>query len=96
MRFLVWIALSALGCIQTTGGRVVSFEAQASGDPAIVSGGPLRFTTPRGFDVTLNRARLSVGALYLNQQNPQNYSLEESCIQKGIYSHNRLLSNVNP
>lgn len=73
-------------CIQTTGGRVVSFEARASGDPAIVTGGPLTFTTPRGFEVTLARAQLTVGALYLNQQNPQTYSLEESCIQEGIYS----------
>ena len=74
------------GCIQTTGGRQVTFKAQASGDPAIVTGGPLTFTSPRGFDVTLTRAQLTVGALYLNQQNPQNYSLEEACIQEGIYT----------
>jgi hypothetical protein len=74
------------GCIQTTGGNVVAFEAQASGDPAIVSGAPLSFTTPRGYDVTLSRARLTLGALYLNQQNPQSYSLEEACVQDGIYS----------
>jgi hypothetical protein len=80
------LALVLTGCIQTTGGRVVAFQAQASGDPAIVAGAPLTFTTPRGFDVTLTRARLTVGALYLNQQNPQSYSLEQSCIQEGIYS----------
>ena len=74
------------GCIQTTGGRVVCFEAQASGDPAVVTGSPLTFTTPRGFEVTLTRAQVTIGAMYLNQQNPQNYSLEESCIQEGIYS----------
>lgn len=79
-------ALAALGCIQTTGGRIVAFEAQASGDPAVVNGGPLAFTTPAGFDVTLDTARLFVGAVYFNQQNPQNYALEAACIQPGVYS----------
>lgn len=86
MRTTLVLALVMTGCIQTTGGRVVAFQAQASGDPAIVTGAPLTFTTPRGFDVTLTRARLTVGALYLNQQNPQSYSLEQSCLQEGIYS----------
>jgi hypothetical protein len=83
---VVIAAVLISGCIPTTGGNVVAFEAHASGDPAIVTGAPLTFATPRGFDVTLDRARLTIGALYLNQQNPQNYSLEESCIQEGIYS----------
>lgn len=74
------------GCIQTTGGRLVTFQAQASADPTVVTGGPLEFTTPRGFVVTLSRAHVTVGAVYLNQQNPQNYALEQSCIQEGIYS----------
>jgi hypothetical protein len=74
------------GCIQTTGGNLVSFAALAQGDPAVVTGGPLSFTTPRGFDVRLDRARLTVGAMYLSQQNPQSYTLEPSCIQPGIYS----------
>jgi hypothetical protein len=79
-------ALAMAGCIQTTGGRLVSFAAEASGDPAVVDGGPLAFTTPAGFDVRLDRARLFVGALYFNQQNPQNYTLETSCIQPGVYT----------
>src|SRR4051812_9868868 len=83
---LILAAALFTSCIQTTGGNVVAFEAHASGDPAIVSGAPLPFTTPRGFDVTLSRAQLTIGALYLNQQNPQSYSLEESCVQNGIYS----------
>src|SRR5438445_6042797 len=44
---LLLVALS--GCIQTTGGNVVSFQATAGGDPEIVNGGALTFTTPRGF-----------------------------------------------
>jgi hypothetical protein len=84
--FFLALALLTAGCIQTTGGRLVDFEAQASGDPDVVSGGPLTFTTPAGFEVTLTRAQLLVGALYFNQQNPQNYTQETSCIQPGIYS----------
>ncbi|MBL8914601.1 MAG: hypothetical protein JNM17_28110 [Archangium sp.] len=85
-RALLPLVLLLGACVQTTGGEVVSFTAKASGDPAVVTGAPLTFTTPSGFDVTLTRARLAVGAVYLNQQNPQNYSLETSCIQEGIYS----------
>lgn len=83
---LALAALLSAGCIQTTGGKIVAFEAKASGDPDVVSGGPLAFTTPEGFDVTLTRARLHVGAVYFNQENPQNYTLETSCIQPGVYS----------
>lgn len=88
MRFLALLAVAGglTGCVETTGGELVSFHAQASGDPDVVAGGPLTFSTPKGFDVTLTRARLTVGALYLNQQNPQNYTLEQSCVQEGIYT----------
>jgi hypothetical protein len=85
-RLLACLALALSACVQTTGGALVSFDAVAQGDPAIVDSGPLSFTTPAGFAVTLTRARLTVGALYFNQQNPQNYTLEQSCIQDGIYS----------
>lgn len=78
--------LAAAGCIQTTGGRIVGFQAQAQGDPAVVDGGPLTFTSPAGFDVTLARAQLFVGALYFSQQNPQSYTLETSCVQPGVYT----------
>lgn len=85
-RLVPALALVLAGCIQSTGGRVVAFQAQASGDPAVVTGGSLAFTNGRGFEVNLTRAQLTVGAIYLNQQNPKNYSLEQSCIQEGIYS----------
>jgi hypothetical protein len=85
-RSLACLALVLSACVQTTGGALVSFDAIAQGDPAVVDGGPLTFTSPAGFEVTLTRARLTVGALYLNQQNPQSYTLEQSCIQDGIYS----------
>ena len=48
-----WLLLLLTGCVQTTGGEVVAFSAKAGGDPGIVTGAPLTFTTPAGFDVTL-------------------------------------------
>lgn len=83
-RALLLMVLS--GCVQSTGGSIVAFHAQASGDPTVVNGGPLVFTTPLGFEVTLDRAQVTVGALYFNQQNPESYSLEEACVQSVIYS----------
>ncbi len=83
---LLLALLAASGCIQSTGGNLVTFEAQAFGDPAVVNGGPLSFTSPRGYGVTLTRAQVTFGALYLNQQNPKNYTTEQACIQEGIYS----------
>jgi hypothetical protein len=80
------VPLLITACVQSTGGRLVQFTLEASGDPAVVSGAPLTFTTSSGFEVTLTRARLHVGAIYFNVQNPQNYALESSCIQPGLYS----------
>jgi hypothetical protein len=84
-RALVLLALTA-GCIPSTGGNFVAFHAEASGDPDVVNGAALTFTTPRGAVVTLTRAKLTVGAVYLNQQNPSNYALEQSCVQRSIYT----------
>ncbi|MBK7864303.1 MAG: hypothetical protein IPJ65_38030 [Archangiaceae bacterium] len=74
-------SLLLAGCLQTTGGQLVTFEAEAVGTPEAAS-----FTTPKGYDVVLSRARLFVGAVYLNQTNPSNYALETSCILPGIYT----------
>jgi hypothetical protein len=52
MKRALVVLLLGCGCIQSTGGSLVGFHAQASGDPAVVTGGPLAFTTPSGFDVT--------------------------------------------
>lgn len=69
-------------CIESTGGNLVSFTAQARGVPEASQ----PFTTPAGYEVTLSRARVHVGALYFNQQNPQSYTLEQACVEDGIYS----------
>ena len=81
------LLLSVLaGCVQSTGGRLVEFEATASGPSDAVAGQLYRFTAATGFEVELSRAELFVGALYLNQSNPANYTAETACILPGIYS----------
>lgn len=77
---------TSVACVPSTGGNLVGFTLEAGGDPRVVNGGPLTFHSPRGFDVTLTRAQLKVGGVYFNQQNPQNYTLEASCVQPGIYT----------
>lgn len=78
-RALLLLLTSA--CVQTTGGNLVTFSAEAVGTPAAAS-----FTSGRGYAVTLSRARLLVGAIYLNQSNPSDHTLESSCFLPGVYS----------
>lgn len=71
-------------CLDGTGNRLVSFSAQASAaqDIGAVTGQPLHFVTPRGFDVTLTSAKLFVGALYFSARAPVTASgaTEEPCV----------------
>jgi len=78
-------ALCALACTDTTGGGLVSFRAAAAGPIDAQDGAPLAFTTGLGWDVTLSRAKLHIGALYLNQSVPISGSQETSCVLPGIY-----------
>ncbi|MBL9036908.1 MAG: hypothetical protein JNG84_00205 [Archangium sp.] len=80
------VALAFCGCNQTTGNALVEFSAAARGPADAVKGQPYEFDTPAGFHVMLTRAELFVGAVYLNQNNPANYTLEPACIQPGVYT----------
>ncbi len=86
MRPSLVLFLLATSCVQTTGGALVEFSATASGPADAVKGQPYQFTAATGYAVTLTRAQLFVGAVYLNQSNPANYSGETACILPGIYS----------
>lgn len=78
------LLLSAAGCEATTGGGRVTFSAAAAG-PADAAGAPLRFTTALGYDVTLDRAVLHIGAVYLNQSLPISGAQGTACILPGTY-----------
>jgi len=76
--------VAGVGCVGTTGGEHVSFRAAAAG-PEDAANGTLEFDNGRGFHVLLTRARLHIGALYLNQSVPSSGSQATSCILPGIY-----------
>lgn len=90
---LLLCLLSGLGCGDTTGGSRVSFFAAAAGPPD-ATGAPLTFTNHLGYDVTLRRAVLHIGALYLNQTVPTSGAQETSCVLPGTYVA-QVLSSVD-
>jgi len=68
-------------CVSSTGGELIEFEVVAVGDEA-----SRHFVSPLGYEVHLESAHIFIGALYLNQSAPGNYTLETSCVLPGIYS----------
>lgn len=82
--FCTLLALVAVSCIGTTGSKLVTFTAAAAG-PADATGGAYTFTTGRGYEVTLTRARLTIGAIYLNRSVPISGGQERACILPGVY-----------
>jgi len=81
---LASLLLACGGCGGTTGSALVTFSGEATG-PSDADGGPLSFTTGSGADVTLTKARLHLGAVYLNQSVPASGAAAEPCISPGIY-----------
>ena len=88
---LLGLALCACG---STGGALVTFHAAAAGPADAVAEQPLVFATSpldasgqaTQYQVTLTRARLHIGALYLNRSVPLSGAQAQSCVLSGIYS----------
>ena len=81
-----WVALSALllaGCNGTTGSDLITFTARAGGTTTATL--PLEFDSGAGFHVSLTRAQLHLGAVYLNQGQPTSGAGATSCVLPGIY-----------
>ena len=88
MRRLRWAALltvSAVACVGTTGGQLVTFPAAVAGPADADRDRPFRFTTDLGWDVALTEATLHVGAVYLNQSAPVSGAQSTDCILPGTY-----------
>jgi hypothetical protein len=83
MRRTILLALLTASCGGTTGSHLVTFQAKAGG-PADAAGS-LSFATAIGYQVTLTRARLLVGAVYLNQSVPVSGAAASGCVLPGIY-----------
>jgi len=77
------LALSACG---STGSALVTFHAAAAGPADAVAGQPLVLpSNAYGYQVAITRARLHVGALYLNRSVPISGSQAQPCILPGVY-----------
>ena len=77
------LVLGAASCIGSTGSGLVTFRASASGPSDVDAKAP--FTSGLGYQVTLTRAKLHVGAVYLNRSVPSSGAQATSCILPGIY-----------
>jgi hypothetical protein len=83
---LISVAAPVLsGCVGTTGGELVTFDAFAAGPEDAFAGEPYTFENSRGYAVTLTRATVHVGALYLNQSRPASVSSDTRCFLSGVY-----------
>ncbi|MFO0675408.1 MAG: hypothetical protein U0169_02665 [Polyangiaceae bacterium] len=78
------VATCAAGCVGSTGSDLVEFRAYAAG-PTDATGSSYSFVTSLGFEVTLTRARLVLGGLYLNRSMPISGGQARSCILPGTY-----------
>jgi hypothetical protein len=79
-----WLLSALTGCVGTTGGDLIEFDAYATG-PKGVTAGTYSFVTSRGFDVSLDRARLFIGALYLNRSVATSVASDTTCTLPGVY-----------
>ena len=80
------LGLALCGCGAGTGGALVTFHGAAAGPVDAVAGQPLAFTNALGYQVTLTRARLHIGGIYLNRSVPSSGAQATSCVLPGIYS----------
>ncbi len=84
------LCLSALlaACVGTTGSDLVTFKAYGAGpselSPETTKTG-LTFVNGRGWSITLTRAKLHIGALYLNRSVPVSGGQERECFLPGVY-----------
>lgn len=76
-------AVALAGCVGTTGGDEFSFEAYARGPRGVSA--PYTFQNARGYTVALTRARVRVGAAYLNRSVPTSVSASTTCALPGAY-----------
>lgn len=77
------LGLFAVSCGDSTGGALVRFNASAIGVPGA---GGLSFSSALGTPLRLSRARLHLGAVYLNETVPTSGAAAQSCLSQGLYA----------
>ena len=65
-----WVALAWVGCVGTTGGERVTFQAQVVPVAPVDADGVLRWTDEDGWDVAVHEAVVWVGPVYLWTDEP--------------------------
>lgn len=89
-RSLLFVLGCAAGtaCIGTTGSELVTFKAFGAGPADLPADTPTRglsFVNGRGWSITLTRATVHVGAVYLNRSVPVSGGQERACFLPGVY-----------
>lgn len=81
--FLPALLAALPGCIGTTGSDLLTFDADAAGPTDAQVG--MSFEASHGFHVTLTRAKLHIGAVYLSRAKALPGAQDTGCILPGIY-----------
>src|SRR6185503_5135813 len=79
------LALFASACVGTTGGDLFTFDAAASGPEDADPARPFTFTSGLGYRVTLTRAKVHIGAVYVNNAFPVSGAQSTNCVLPGVY-----------
>ncbi len=79
-------AFVSVGCDGTTGSTLVTFNAAAAGPDSAVAGEPFTFENSEGYTVTLDDARLLIGAVYLNRNEPSINFINSPCYSSGLFT----------
>lgn len=85
---LLMLITLPLACVGSTGSRLVTFKAAASAPADFPPDAPTRgitFVNGRGWIITLTKAMLHIGAVYLNRSVPVSGGQERECFLPGIY-----------
>jgi hypothetical protein len=85
-KLLCLLSLGLAGCNEDTGSGLVGFPAYAAGPERSVTGEAYEFDSTAGYHVRLDRARLTIGAVYLNRARPILGAQDTSCVLPGSYA----------
>jgi len=80
---LALAALLVTGCVGTTGGDTFSFDAFARGEGTGTVDAP--YVNAHEYSIALSRAKVHVGAIYLNRSAPTSVSSDTSCLLSDVY-----------
>lgn len=84
----LFLGCLVMSCVGTTGGQLVTFNADAAGPADVVAGQPLTFQSSysgKNWNVTLTKATLHVGAVYLDQSKTVSGGQDVGCFLPGTY-----------